>query len=133
MRQVDRVKVKGSDQPINLYTIDLDTRGIKVELAQPENEKMTLVERKKNRIKMRNKRKELLENMINNHMSIISVMKDDKTILKMRKTFTKDFYDEWDLGIKHYLEGNWPAARTQFEKTKVSFIYLTNFYLDFDP
>lgn len=119
MRMLDRVKVKGSEQPIDLFTMDLDMRDLTPELSKKE-EMLSGVERKKMRIEMRSKRRILMEDMIDHERSIISVMNEDKNIRSMRRIFTKDFYSEWGHGVKAYLEGDWQEAKIRFETTQVS-------------
>lgn len=87
MRMLDRVKVKGSEQPIDLYTIDLDLRDLSPDMNK-KDELLSGVERKKMRIEMRSKRRILMEDMLEHHRSIISVMNEDRNIRAMRRIFT---------------------------------------------
>lgn len=116
-RKVDRVTVKGSILPIELYTVDLDVS--KLQLSFNKKSKIdTPKEKRKEMVRSRNATKKRLENLFNERIFTRDILNDDDDIKQMRETFTEDFFRKWDKGIEDYLSGNWSSAWSIFNETK---------------
>ena len=53
---------------------------------------------------------------------------DDEDYQVMRRNFQKGFFDKWEIGFHHYLDGDWEKATPYFEETLV-----VNFKIEFQP
>ncbi|OII72511.1 membrane associated adenylyl cyclase [Cryptosporidium ubiquitum] len=88
-RKIDCVTLKGSKQPIELYTIDIDPEFQDGEINNTYHEVDT------NKISYR----------------VFSEFFIDNTIKSMRKYLFQDFYYKFNKGLKHYLTGNWKISK----------------------
>ncbi|KAJ1610796.1 membrane associated adenylyl cyclase [Cryptosporidium canis] len=88
-RKIDCVTLKGSKQPIELYTIDVDTE------VQIDDKNTTNHQAEKNKISYR---------------AFSEFFKDDN-IKKMRNHLFQGFYYKFNRGLKHYLAGNWSVSK----------------------
>lgn len=51
----------------------------------------------------------------NNQIQVATLFETDEDLVIMRKKFTKEFYDQFNKGFKHYISGDWQAARELLE------------------
>ncbi|KAF7458400.1 adenylate and guanylate cyclase catalytic domain-containing protein [Cryptosporidium felis] len=92
-RKIDRVILKGTNRPIELFTIDIEPEYL---------------------IKEENVNTSEMSNNISNR--IFSVLYRDNTIKNMRKHLFNGFYYNFNKGLKYYLMGNWSISKIIFEK-----------------
>ncbi|EAS07728.2 adenylate/guanylate cyclase domain protein (macronuclear) [Tetrahymena thermophila SB210] len=122
LRHIDRVTVKGSLVPLDMYTVDVHLDNIvykKVGKDRFDNAHLSLAIKKKKRVIDRMKRNKLKESIINGTENPYEFFNTDKELVAMREFFTPEFYSQWQVGFKYYLDGKWPQAKEIFQKTLV--------------
>lgn len=97
MRHIDRVTVKGSIEPMDLYTCDVDVQNLmlKVKVSQLDkygSSKMTKTEKKKLKVYNRLRRNELKKNVLENKTTVANLFQSDKELRAMRETFPRVYY-----------------------------------------
>jgi len=117
LRHIDRVTVKGSIQPIDLYTCDLDYNKLNIDKNEVDFATKTPIEKKQIRMANRVKREDLREKAFNGTIKLAKRFNGDKDIQAMRKPFTRDFEEKFTEGMENYISGNWSKARDCFEMT----------------
>ena len=117
-RNIDIVTVKGSNKPIKLYTIDLN-KNIKKGKMISKKDHMSFRE-KRNYYSFKKKKLWNLYNKQNLFLSIgeiyIKKSKGMRTLLKNKKS--KKFYDYFNKGFEHYIDGDWNKAYNNLIKAK---------------
>ena len=96
MRHIDRVTVKGSIEPMDLYTCDVDLQNLQLkvktsQLDKYSSTKLTKTEKKKLKVYNRLRRNELKKKVIENKTTIANLFSTDKEMKAMRETFPKVF------------------------------------------
>ena len=96
MRHIDRVTVKGSIEPVDLYTCDLDLGNLmqKVKVSQLDkysSQKLTKTEKKKLKVYNRLRRNELKKKVMENKTTVANLFTTDKELRAMRENFPKVF------------------------------------------
>ena len=96
MRHIDRVTVKGSIEPMDLYTCDVDIQNLvaKVKVASIDkynSQKLSKTEKKKLKLYNRLKRKELKKKVLENKTTVANLFTSDKELRSMRETFPPVF------------------------------------------
>ena len=105
MREVDTVKVKGSDKPIKLYTVDVQVE----EIAEVTDRFKKLMIKDKKRMLEREKFV-LWESLKRRAMSTISVFKNDADFSDLRRNYNKEFAELWKESYEAYISGDWSKA-----------------------
>lgn len=103
-RKIDCVKVKGSKQPIDLYTVDVNMS------PKPGREKERLNQKERKKV-LRKKKREVEELYYSSGYSfhkLIHIKKNYKDLLKSKKRFV--FYETFRKGLDFYIQGNWELA-----------------------
>ena len=108
MRQIDVVKVKGSDQPIGLFTFDGDFE--KLPPSTKKQKRLSLDDRNKMKFVERGIRKAFLDSLMKENTSVASVINRNHGIQIARIKYTRKFYETWEKGFSNYVSGNWKAA-----------------------
>lgn len=125
VRTVDRVKVKGGNEEHFMQIGTIDTHLPDFFFSSREmTEEKTGIEKKRQRLKMRKERKQMLENLINNEMDIKMLLTSDDEICLMRENYFNEFYREWNTAVNNYLRGEWVKAKEGMTKTR--FMIKTN-------
>ncbi|KAH8582832.1 membrane associated adenylyl cyclase with 6 transmembrane regions and an adenylyl cyclase domain [Cryptosporidium sp. chipmunk genotype I] len=88
-RKIDCVTLKGSNQPIELYTIDID--------PEVQDDETNGIFRQVDTSKL--------------NYRVFSEFFIDNAIKSMRKYLFQDFYYKFNKGLKHYLTGNWQTSK----------------------
>lgn len=113
-RLIDCVVVSGSTIPMKLYSVDLDFRSIAVDNLKP----LGIVFNTRNRFKVR----QYIENEKNSKLSedldLTDVFESDVGIAIMRKRYTIDFFQLFNMGYHNYSQGEWQVARRMLNSTK---------------
>jgi class 3 adenylate cyclase len=145
LRHIDTVTVKGSIQPVELHTVDLDVARLIVHSEESPRGKMLAgpisrqtsqlgeeppksvqdeetLQSRNQKIEERKLRKDLRMDLKRKIKTTAQLLSSDKDFEDMRKSFPKEFFESWKEGFKHYIEGRWEEARVIFEKTKVVYI-----------
>ena len=117
LRRVDRVTVKGSNQPLDLYTCDADPSRLSIDKTQVDFSTLTPSEKKKIRVQSRNRRDELRDKAFSEQTRVAKAFASDKDIVLMRQKFNRDFYHTFKEGMNAYTNGDWRRAKVAFENT----------------
>ena len=111
MRRVDKVTVKGSKQPIELYTCEIYPSALK-----PAAESDKKLDMKKIRVLGRIARKKLNERAIKGEYQISDLWEEDDDLLTMRRNVSRAFIKEFEIALQDYLDGKWTEAKAGFKR-----------------
>jgi tetratricopeptide (TPR) repeat protein len=110
-RYIDCVYVKGSEQPLDLYTIDVNLN------LKPQEKKHILIMNNKEKRKIYSEKKEHFQREIEVYKSVTRLIFQKSNYLELINTKrTNEFYYEWDKGINAYKEGDFKFAGEKFKK-----------------
>lgn len=109
LRQIDKVTVKGSTQPVGLFTFDGDFERLPVKL-QTRSKADSEVDKKRKKFIERSIRKNLLDLLLTEKQSVANLLRHNQVIQLARLKYTQKFYQLWDTGFQSYLSGDWPQA-----------------------
>jgi hypothetical protein len=108
-REIDTVTVKGSIQPVRLFTVDLDVENMKAKpdrfLGYPIKDKRSIRDEEKKTIKAK---------LFGGRMTTWDIYSRDKEFKEMRKTYDKNFHKKFAEGYKKYIAGDWASAEDIF-------------------
>ena len=110
-RYVDRVTVKGSTEPIDLYTIDIN-----YDIPPQKKEKIKIFKSPEDKAKFLKEKKILVESLIEEYGSISPIILDKSSYYHLIVEKSEKFYDGWDNAITLYKEGKWEEAKKFFEE-----------------
>ena len=110
-RYVDCVTVKGSSEPINLYTIDINCK-----VTKQKAEKIRIIKDQKEKEKIFKEKKIMLENLIEQYGSVCSIILDKESYMELLDEKSEEFYDAWGVAIELYRKGKWTEAKKYFEE-----------------
>lgn len=112
-RKVDRVTVKGSQMPLDLYTCDLDFSVLQVNEEGENIENPEIV-------KLENKaaRDWLMEQVASGGIQASSLFEKDPQIVRARSTIPKRFFKTFASALDDYLAGSWVEAKAGFIKSQ---------------
>ena len=110
MREVDTVKVKGSDNPIKLFTVDVHVDD--VEEVQDRFKKLVVKDKKRT---LDREKFVLWETLMRRAMSTISVFRNDVDFCDLRKRYNREFNTNWKESYKAYIAGDWSRAYNLFK------------------
>ena len=99
-RRLDIVTVKGSAQPMPIYTYDTFQNQTFPILEVPKGTDLTL--------------SKVLQRKADQYT--VDDWKNDEDLVQLRTLATKEFRDNFNLGISMYLAGDWPKAKEILEK-----------------
>lgn len=102
MREVDCVKVKGSDKPMKLFTVDVQVD----EIAEVTDRFKKLMIKDKKRMLDREKFV-LWESLKRRAMTTMSIFRNDNDFSDLRKKYNKQFAEHWKLAYDAYIAGDW--------------------------
>lgn len=120
MRVIDIVTVKGSNEPIEMVTIDVDENLIKVEI--PKRQRNRRQDKKMKKVRGRIERNRYKQAALSNQIQVSEKFELDEDIKLMRSPFSKEFFDTFKKGFDFYIKGNWPKAQEQLEKIEGNLI-----------
>lgn len=110
VRRIDRVTVKGSKQPLDMYTCDCD-------ISTLEEEKLVInPDKKEARVLAMIEREKLKSQAWKEEYNVSDLFIDDDDLSKMRSTALPEFYSNFERGMQYYTEGLWDRARDTFNK-----------------
>lgn len=120
LRKIDCVTVKGSNQPIDLYTVDLCIRNLTNNVViKPRNHKLTDMEKKRQKVMANTIRQNLLDKLETSKRITENLFLNDQDVSYLREPYTQDFYAAWATGIEAYTKGDWKTALRSFKSTYV--------------
>ena len=108
-REIDTVTVKGSIQPMRLFTIDMNFDGMQSKVDRFSNK--TIKEKKT----LRDKEKKILLNKIENGQKTTwDVYSRDKDFKELRRSYDKVFAKKFNEAYRKYIQGDWATAEDLF-------------------
>jgi hypothetical protein len=114
LRLIDRVIIKGSVQPLSLYSLDLDWRSLQVDEPKPRSFIWNL--------RQRYRARQMLEAEKTRKWTIQSSMRqefdEDDDVRIMRDRYTEAFLETFNMGYENYCEGEWGVAKKFLARTK---------------
>ena len=110
-RYVDCVRVKGSTEAIDLYTIDINEN-----VSPQKKEKLKIIKTSEEKAKIFKEKKAVLECLIEEYGSITPIILDRKSYLDLIDDKTEKFYDSWEYAMDSYKKGDWEEAKNYFEE-----------------
>ena len=114
LRILDIVTVKGSIEPVQMVTCDLDTTVIKVEQPQ-KKQRSRRQDKKMKKVRGRIQRNRYKQAAMSNQIQVSEKFELDEDIKNMRAKYTKEFYDVFKLGFEYYINGDWEVARDHLQ------------------
>lgn len=102
MRHVDTVILKGTAEPVRLYTFDLDPTELLMS-AHTANPTEVVV-----------KRAMVKQAFAGSYFTVHELFTKSQKITLMRSAFTSEFVRIHQLAVNHYIEGRWKQARDAF-------------------
>lgn len=109
LRRVDKVTVKGSRHPMELYTCDVFPN-----LLKPSNDNVDKEDMKKARVMGRIARKKLRRKAMRGEINIRDMWNEDEDLIIMKSGVSKAFIKEFKIALQDYLDGNWVEAKAGF-------------------
>ncbi len=110
-RYVDCVTVKGSAEPIDLYTIDINDK-----ITPQRIEHIKIIKTAEEKAKIFKEKKTMLEGLIEEYGSITPIILEKKSYWELIDEKTERFYDSWENAMSSYKEGKWDKAKLYFEE-----------------
>jgi class 3 adenylate cyclase len=108
LRQIDRVTIKGSKDPLSLYTCDVNPTVLPpAPFTEPEAEQ----DMKIRKVKMRLERDKLKKDVMKNTVEMWRTFEEDKDLKLMREGISEEFLQAFKLAFLLYIQGKWEEAR----------------------
>lgn len=117
-RVIDKVIIKGSKIPLELYTLDLDFLSLKVDRHSQDWPWSA-----RHRFKARQNIEALKTNKLRADVTMVSVWDDSSDIRIMRQRFSAEFLQVFNMGYQNYLEGEWQVAKKYLRRTEIMLSY----------
>jgi DNA repair ATPase RecN len=105
-REIDRITVKGSNQPIRIYTVDMDVNGL--EETNDRFKQQNMKEKKRNYEK---EKKNIWHMLKTRKKTTAALITSDKDFQELRRNVEPAFETLFQQGYQHYLNGNWEQAK----------------------
>ena len=104
-REIDTVTVKGSIQPIRIYTIDLDYDGLEEKVDRFQDYSL------KDKKKIRDQEKKKLQKSISEgNRSTWDIYSRDKDFKELRRNYNKTLAKKFSEAYKKYIAGDWATS-----------------------
>jgi hypothetical protein len=114
-RKIDRVIISGSSEPYDIYCFDLDYTSLPVDtstLGRPDHWNQRL------RFKARQFLESEKEAKLSHFQETVQWFDEDPLIKLMRRRYTMEFVQLFNMGYANYFEGEWEVARKLFTTTR---------------
>ena len=113
LRKVDRVTVKGSKFPLDLYTCDIDLDALERFVNNGE-EDYEIVDIDQARISNRAAREALMEQILSETLDTCNIFDSDIKLSYTTSAIPSQFVKAYAIALNDYLQGNWIEARAGF-------------------
>ena len=110
-RYVDCVTVKGSTEPIDLYTIDINYN-----VTKQKRGKIKIIKNYEERTKIFKEKRMMIESLIEEYGSISPIILEKKSYMELIDEKEETFLDSWEKAIKFYKNGIWEKAKLYFKE-----------------
>jgi hypothetical protein len=71
------------------------------------------------KVRARIERNLFRERALNGQISVSGLFETDDDIIKMRQTYSQEFFDTFRTGIEYYINGDWVQAKIELDKVEV--------------
>lgn len=115
LRKIDVVTVKGSEQPIGLFTFDGDFEHLPVHLER-KRQQLSEQERKRRKFVDRSTKTQFVDSLFKERATVAGLLEKNKQIQQARLKFSRAFFETWEGGFAAYISGNWSSAREKLAK-----------------
>merc|ERR1719235_1339887 len=113
-RVFDRVVVPGSKVPMKVWTVDLDTDALSIEMP-PRLENVTWNARR--RFKARQALEVQKNSKLHHQTTMHSLYSSASDVAQMRKMFTDRFYFIFGMAYHNYIAGEWITSYNMLKET----------------
>jgi hypothetical protein len=114
MRRVDRCTFKGSAEPMNIFTIDINTYNLAT--YSPKNLNISSNMKKRIRVTQRMTREELRKDLWSGAYKAVRRLKEDEDLKEMLMVKSPEFVDLFETAVADYLNGQWKIAHQSLLK-----------------
>merc|ERR1712190_221797 len=115
-RLIDKVMLGGSKVPLELHSLDLDTGLLPVQQRMPP-----LTWNMRERFRARQVIEIEKRRIMADDIRIASVFDMDEDLALMRRSFSVEFFQVFNMGYRNYSEGEWEVARRLLMRTPTMF------------
>mmetsp|Transcript_9285 Transcript_9285/g.21797 ORF Transcript_9285/g.21797 Transcript_9285/m.21797 type:complete len:978 (+) Transcript_9285:158-3091(+) len=113
-RLIDRCNITGSKDPLKLYCVDLDFGRVQVDTRKP----LGIGWNTKSRFKARQFLETAKKEKLHWNVDVASTFDSDQTIQEMRKPYTVEFLELFNMGYQNYYQGEWQVAKRMLLGTR---------------
>jgi len=114
-RVIDKVMIKGSKIPLELYTIDLDFWSLKI----VDNANRNFAWNARQRFKARQHIEASKNSKLRSDVAIVSAWNESSEIRVMRQRISTEFLQVFNMGYQNYSEGEWQVAKRLLRRTEI--------------
>ena len=111
MRKVDRVTFKGSAEPMNIFTLDLNTDHLSILENKPTVDQKN---KKKARVNQRIEREELEKDLWSGTFRAVRIFKENEELKDILLVKNPEFVSLFENAVEDYLNGRWKVAKKGF-------------------
>lgn len=112
-RLIDRVIITGSSIPMRLFSVDLHYLALAVDQYDSSNWTWNTRQRYKARQFLETEKSAKL----NPDLNIAELFSTDVSIIEMRRGYTEEFFQHFNMGYQNYSQGEWAVARRMLTST----------------
>lgn len=113
-RLIDHVVLAGSITPMELYSLDLDTLALCTDPAEPLKLNWT----SRNRFRARQFIESEKAVKLSEDCELAKLLESDNDFKSMRRRYTIEFLQLYNMGFQNYAQGEWIVARRMLDCTK---------------
>mmetsp|Transcript_18173 Transcript_18173/g.42486 ORF Transcript_18173/g.42486 Transcript_18173/m.42486 type:complete len:993 (+) Transcript_18173:314-3292(+) len=113
-RLIDCVIIRGSTDPMMLYSLDLDYSALPI-----DDSSATFTWNSRQRYKARQLLDAEKARKIHPEVKLVSVFDGNKDIALMRWRYSTEFLQLFNMGYQNYSEGEWKVARRLLQRTRL--------------
>jgi class 3 adenylate cyclase len=114
-RRIDRLRIRGSTEPLAILCLDLECRQLSVDRF---NENRPNVWNSRLRFKTRQFLETEKRHKLDDKQATVDMFMNCQDITKMRRRFSRDFMQTFEMGFANYSEGEWQVARLYLERAR---------------
>jgi hypothetical protein len=116
-RVIDKVNIKGSKTPLEIYSIDLDPLSLKVDKV-----KRDFKWNPRERFRVRQHMETQKAAKLRLDVTMADIWEDSQEMGIMRHVFSEEFLQVFNMGYQNYSEGEWKVAKTFLERTETMLV-----------
>jgi len=114
LRLIDKVVIIGSPLPMSIYSLDLDVLSVPVDKVDPHRPHWTSQRRFRARQLLETEKAKKWDRKT----EIMEYFTKDRVINIMRKRYTTEFAQLFNMGYQNYCQGEWAVARRMLASTQ---------------